>query len=60
MTDTVWKNDDTFIADSRGASVEFGVIDDKCWVSVDTASNKEVFVMSKEQFEAFKDWVKTA
>lgn len=60
MTDTVWKNEDTFVADSRGGSVEFSVMGGKCWVSVDTATNKEVFVMTEEQFEAFKDWAKNA
>jgi hypothetical protein len=61
MTDSVWMSEDTFEASSRGGSVEFSTNGDGgCWVGVESASYKEVFVMSKEQFESFKEWAKTA
>jgi hypothetical protein len=61
MTDNVWKNEDTFEASSRGGSVEFSTNEDGgCWVGVESASYKEFFVMTKEQFKSFKEWVKTA
>jgi hypothetical protein len=58
MTDVVWKNHDTFeVATSNGA-VEFQTMENGLfWVGVEAGNNKEFFVMSKEQFAAFKQWI---
>lgn len=55
----IWKNAEYFEAWKRGSQVEFEVMPDGgCWMHFDIGDQTEVYVMPKEQFDAFKAWIK--
>jgi hypothetical protein len=56
MTNGAWKNHNSFEAFTRNGSADFQVMEDgQVWIGVETSNIEEFFIMSKEQFDSFKE-----